>query len=145
MNQKIITGFDMDGVLISDLTLNWSNPDVQDEIEQVRMKCHPIFRPKLPYVIITGRPITEEIHTYKWLELYGIIPLQIFFKMSGDFEKQTVINHKAAAINKVNSEPGLYISEFVESDMDQVIGIQKLVSIPVIHFSTFVTDELAKI
>ncbi len=145
MKPTLVTGFDMDGVLISDLTLEWSNPDVQDEIEEVRMKCHPIFKPKEPYIIITGRPITEEIHTYEWLELYGMTPRQIFFKMGGDFLKQTVINHKANSINKVNASNSLTITKFVESDIEQVIGIQKLVNIPVFHFSQFVADELSKI
>lgn len=140
-----LTGYDMDGVLISDLTLDWKNPAIIKEIENIRMACHPIFRPLDPFVIITGRPITEEIHTVEWLETYGVKPRQIFFNMSGSFDKSDVIKHKANTINKINLGNSIKITKFIESDIEQAVGIQKLVNIPVLHFSQFVADELAKI
>jgi len=145
MNEsKLITAFDMDGVIVSDINMDYNNPEQLEKIKQIRMVCEPIFRPHGTFVIITGRPENEHDQTWQWLEMYNVKPQRVFFKPEQyDFSKQSIIDHKARTIRELNRTLYYgYVTKFVESDKTQVEGISKQVDIPVIHFPVFSSNAL---
>jgi hypothetical protein len=128
--------YDLDGVLTADILFE------QHSFEQINnlRNSHffPLFRPKAPFVIITGRPIEDAPLTERWLSFNGIIPCHLFH---GNIDIEKAAEYKMEVLN---SSVGIKV--FVESCRKQAEFLQaKCVNTKVIHFETFILEALNEV
>jgi len=113
--------YDLDGVLVADLDYAVLLTKYSaEEIAVIRSYMSPIFKPSVPYIIITGRPDFEFDSSYTWLCRYfseSEKPIE-FFHFNPDWERAA--DYK---IMVLNTHPMIDI--FYESDETQVELIRK--------------------
>ena len=127
--------FDLDGVFVSDLAHT-----TEQELERVLAvraeNIRPFFRLRFPFYIITARPKIDEAHTLRWIDAVfepDERPEKLFHD-NPDFEKP--VDYKTSVLMQHPE-----ITTFVESEIDQVTAIAKLVpDCRVLHFEELVTS-----
>jgi hypothetical protein len=128
-------GYDLDGVLISDLNFSEEIPLV--EFLKLRKELpRALFVPKGKYCIITGRTHTDKPFTLEWVRtnLSSNPPYEIFHDCP-DFRRAS--EYKAKVIN----ENGIEI--FVESDEEQVKMLtKKCPTCKIFHFGSFINEAI---
>ena len=126
-------GYDLDGVLISDL--NWPPSMQLEEFLKLRQdEPFPNFIPKGEYYIVTGRNYTDRPYTENWIKknLVKNMPYKLFHGCH-DFRKAA--EYKASVINAQD------IQVFIESDLNQVKYLTKnCPNCRVIHFGSFISE-----
>lgn len=133
-----IVGFDLDGVIITDLKF-----DGKDfvHLNTLRKSCYNIFTPSCDFIIATGRPEVDRSETESWLSAHKINPIKLHMRDRNniDWTHEQVSIYKADVINSYKNS-NYNIKMFIESNLEEVQRIQNLVSIPVYHFSTLIND-----
>jgi FMN phosphatase YigB (HAD superfamily) len=128
-----LIGFDLDGVLIPD----HSGEGTLEEYFEARVK---IFKPlfdlrKLDNVcVVTGRPFSDYSETLKWFNKH--IPGVKLFHSNPDIKKAKYYKEK------VINENGIKI--FFESDLEQVEHLRKNTDAEIIHWETFLLENIQK-
>jgi len=131
-------GFDLDGVLISDLFCPKDMP-LEEFLEMRATKPFANFIPKGEYVIVTGRNSTDIEYTKTWVEknLSSNPPLKLFHDCP---DHRLGAEYKASVINQNG------IRKFIESDINQVHYLKKhCPNCKVIHFGSFISETLHKL
>lgn len=128
-------GYDLDGVLISDL--HWSDGMTLEKFLEMRatVPCAN-FVPKGSYVIVTGRNSTDVEYTKAWVakNLSVNMPYKIFHDCP---DHRQAVEYKAKVISQNN------ISTFIESDAAQAEYLKKhCPNCNVIHLGSFISETL---
>lgn len=136
MNNNLI-GFDLDGVLISDLDFSISK-DINNFLEIRSKYPYPNFVPQGDYVIITGRNSSDREKTLFWIEKFlKKNPPKKIFHDCPDFRKGA--EYKVKIINQEK------IPVFVESDIEQFYYIKEnCKNSKILHFGS-VLNEIFKL
>lgn len=131
-------GYDLDGVLVSDLY--WPEDMTLEKFLEMRAtEPYANFVPKGEYVIVTGRNSTDFEYTKAWIEknLSSNPPIKIFHDCPDHRQAE---KYKAKVINE-NS-----IRVFIESDVEQVQYLKKhCTECSVYHFGSFVSETISKL
>ena len=126
-------GFDLDGVLVSDLY--WPEGMTLEKFLEMRAtEPYANFVPKGQYVIVTGRNSTDFEYTKLWIEknLFENPPYKIFHSCENHSQ---AAEYKAKVINEHN------IDVFIESDKGQVEYLKKhCPNCRVYHFGSFLSE-----
>ncbi len=131
-------GFDLDGVLISDLRFP-DNMSIEEFLEMRKSEPMANFVPRGDYVIVTGRNSTDVSYTMDWIKenLASNMPFRVFH----DCPNYTLAaQYKAKIINTKG------IRVFIESDKKQVEYLKE--NCPycrVVHFSDYISQCLNSI
>lgn len=131
-------GFDLDGVLVSDL--NWPDGLTLDKFLQMRADVpFANFIPKGKYVIVTGRNSSDYRYTMLWIEknLSDNPPYKVFH----DCEHYSkAAEYKAKVIN----ENGIRV--FIESDKNQVEYLREnCPNCKVYHYGSFLSEAFSNL
>lgn len=142
--EKLVS-FDLDGIFIPDLSIEYSDESFMD----VWSKLKPIFVPKFPIHIITMRNDRFKQFTIDWLNRYNFIIADIDF-VGGDMSKMTqeeVLNEfrpeisamrKVEALNK-RSDIKIYLESSKEIvDVMHKISFETGCRVPIVHFNKFI-------
>lgn len=126
--------FDLDGVLVPDCDQIPHIGGLEDYYN-LTLFMRPIFRPKYPWNIITGRSYIYKHLTLLWINKYfDIKPSNIWHEH--DKIKLSTNEYKAYIIN--NEKIDLYI----ESDYSIVTYLRQHTGSEIIHFSQFLEMNL---
>ena len=126
-------GFDLDGVLISDLNFPDDMP-IERFLEMRASEPYANFVPKGDYVIVTGRNSTDVEYTKAWIEknLSSNPPYKLFHDCP---DQSQGAEYKAKIINQNR------ILKFIESDIVQAEYLKKHCPYcKVIHFGSFISE-----
>ena len=138
MNSFKMIGYDLDGVLISDL--NWPDDmSLEEFLEMRRSEPRANFVPQGNYVIITGRNATDRAYTLQWIKenLSDNPPLVLH---------HACIDHREGARYKANVINREGIKIFIESDAKQVEYLKaNCPNCKVYHFGSFINESIAKL
>ena len=107
----MLVGYDIDGVIaqerfpqsITRIGYRYFNT-LWARFVQSSAKC--LYKPKGQFVIITGRLIFDEKHTWNWLTRNGINPLDVYFATNN----RTPHLHKKSCIERLG------LKMFIESE-----------------------------
>lgn len=131
-------GFDLDGVLVSDLY--WPDDMTLEKFLEMRA-TEPFanFIPRGKYVIVTGRNSTDYEYTKAWIEknLSSNPPQKVFHEC---------VHHSQAAEYKarVINENGIRV--FIESDAEQVEYLKaNCPNCRVYHFGGFLNEAFSNL
>lgn len=131
-------GYDLDGVLITDMKLDWNSAS-QTEVDTIlrfrKEFPEPIFTPKGDYVIITGRPATDKEDTLEWVSSFlSNKPLHVYHD---NMDMSTPHLYKARMINEL----GLRV--FIESEKHQVEVLTSLCpSCKIVLFKDLIYEKI---
>lgn len=138
MNKKII-GFDLDGVIVSDL--NWFDCYGKKEYEKRMNTVYyllPLFQPSSicdNYVILTSRPVDYKERTMNWLKTYMVkMPMAVYHENKigayGTINWTSSYEYKLSVLMKTN------IDLYFESDKECVDYLKERLTNKsrVIHF-----------
>jgi len=126
--------FDIDGVFIP----NWSGIGMSlEEYLESRYMWDPLFEPRFPYCMITGRPAEDKEKTLGWINktFKSNPPACVYHDNTLGFDLLGSIKYKAWILNRDKS-----IKVFVESDIDQVVELKKLChdAVEILHFESMI-------
>jgi len=65
-SEQGVVGFDLDGVLCPDLHYQGVPADLFQSVLYARRFLIPLFQPKVPFHVITGRPFIDIAETKEW-------------------------------------------------------------------------------
>lgn len=126
-------GYDLDGVLISDL--HWPEGMTLEKFLEMRAtEPYANFVPKGKYCIVTGRNSTDREYTEEWIKrhLASNPPYRLFHDCP-DYRQSA--EYKAKVINQNN------IRVFIESDAKQVEYLREhCPNCRVYHFGSFLSE-----
>lgn len=114
-------GYDLDGVLITDMKLDWKNASQSEVNAVLRFRKEfpaPIFTPKGDYVIITGRPVTDKEDTLEWVSSF--LPNKPLHVYHDNLDMSNPHLYKARMINELG------LRMFIESEKHQVEALTNL-------------------
>lgn len=136
-----VFAYDLDGILLADISYEKLDSFYShNDLVIIRSKTEPIFIPKSPYYLITGRPIEELSFTQSWIDEYfkpTERPLALFHT-NGDWKHASV--YKADILN---SHPKITV--YFESCKLQVKYIKKLLTrdtVEIVLWSDFILNQL---
>jgi hypothetical protein len=124
--------YDFDGVLITDYSYVENCTD--GDFQKVAKASFPFFEPQGKYVIITARGPDLIDETREILSRIKNQPYAIYFKHD---QRLDPAGHKASVLNKLSD-----VNMFVESSPEQATAIQQLWSGRVLHFGSWIQDNL---
>lgn len=126
--------FDLDGVFLTNINFG----SVEFPIDLVlRMRSalpQAIFKPTIPFYIITGRPKQDEQDTIFWLAQNNLKPVKLFHECP---DLHSANDYKAHVLN-TNPE----IRCLIESELENVEHLAPRVNCKVIHFEALIKDAI---
>lgn len=131
-------GYDLDGVLISDL-FRPIDLSLENFLDMRARFPYPNFVPRGKYVIVTGRNYSDYEYTLAWVRqnLYQNMPEKIFHDCPHHSQAK---EYKAEVINQNG------IKVFIESDASQVEYLKEnCPNCKIIHFGEFINEALSNL
>lgn len=124
-----VAGYDLDGVLVSDAF--WDKETIR-----LRRLLKPLFIPESDFVIITGRPVEDNVGALAyWVKSSFNTNIKHLYCANADWKKAA--EYKASVLL---THPEIYI--YFESDPEQVKIISALVSTPIFLWSDFLKAKV---
>lgn len=112
-----IVGFDLDGVLVSNLKKpeSWT----EKQFLEAKSLLKPIFQPDFPFVIITGRPTQDKPLTLSWIESnFEIKPVEVYHD-NDNFDQPWIYKLQVLRENK-------RIGTFIDDNTETVLKLKPL-------------------
>lgn len=125
--------YDLDGVIIGEI-----DSKNYPYLLPLRGELLPLFQPRAPYFVITGRPVCDRDSTLEWMFRYlRERPRIIQFRASLN---HCVLEHKAGELRHLHKHHG--VTTYVESDAAQVVYLRENTPVRVLHFADLIQASL---